>query len=198
MNLNPACRLPRSRPAKRGQGTILYVEDDRSTRSAMAETLRDAGFQVLEAETACDAMRLAERKPDLILLDIELPEVDGFEVCRRIKTDPTTAGILVVHLSGAYVTSADKVRGLAGCADGFLTKPVDPHELVAHLKALLRVRHPAEEVRFQLAAVEESSQDAIVVSTLDDIVSVWNAGAERLFGYPARDARQVVAKAHPG
>ena len=80
--------------------TILCVDDDAITRSLFALALRQAGFEVQEAATGAEALRRAADKPDLIILDIHLPDVSGFQICSRIKADPTTADIPVLHLSG--------------------------------------------------------------------------------------------------
>ncbi len=120
---------------------ILLVDDSTKVRFVTARILRGAGFHVAEAATGGDALRLAaEEHLDLIILDIQLPDVDGFEVCRRLKSDPATAGIAVLHLSGVYRGVNDRVRGLEIGADGFLTKPFEAAELVATVRALLRLR----------------------------------------------------------
>ena len=120
---------------------ILLVDDSTKVRFVTARILRGAGFHVEEAATGGDALRLAaEEHLDLIILDIQLPDVDGFEVCRRLKSDPATAGIPVLHLSGVYRGVNDRVRGLEIGADGYLTKPFEAAELVATVRALLRLR----------------------------------------------------------
>ena len=124
--------------------SILYVDDDDANRLAFSMVLRHAGFQTREAATGGDALRLAAEGPDLIILDVNLPDIDGFEVCRRIKAHPATSSIPVLHMSGVYIRSADKTHGLDGGADGYLTKPVEPDEVVATVHALLRI-HRAEE-----------------------------------------------------
>jgi CheY-like chemotaxis protein len=95
---------------------------------------------VEEAATGGEGLRLAAHHPGLVVLDVNLPDINGFEVCRRIKAHPATAAIPVLHLSGAFVNPDDASRGLAGGADGYLTKPVDPQILIAWTKALLRSR----------------------------------------------------------
>ena len=95
-----------------------------------------AGFTVREASNGAMALqRIAEERPTLVLLDVKLPDIDGFEVCRQIKTNPATASIIVVQISAAFVAKDDKVRGLEGGADGYLTDPVAPDELVATINA---------------------------------------------------------------
>jgi DNA-binding response OmpR family regulator len=118
---------------------ILCVDDDEPNRRAFALLLRRAGFQTMEAPSGHDALRLAGQRPDLIILDVDLPDIDGLEVCRRIKAHPATAAIPVLHMSGVFVSTEDKAHALDDGADGYLTKPVEPRELLATVRALLRL-----------------------------------------------------------
>jgi PAS domain S-box-containing protein len=126
---------------------ILNVDDTPETRDAITRTLERAGFEVTEASTGGDALRLVSRNPLLVLLDVRLPDMSGLEVCRRIKTDPRTATVPVIYLSAAYIDSADRVRGLESGADAYLVQPVEPQELVATVQAVLRARAPAASPR---------------------------------------------------
>ncbi len=105
------------------------------------EFLRQEGFAVQEATTGTEGLRLAAEHPDLIVLDVHLPDLDGFEVCRRLKTDPITAAIPVLHLSGVFRELDDRVRGLETGAAAYLTRPVDRAELLATIRTALRARH---------------------------------------------------------
>jgi CheY-like chemotaxis protein len=126
-------------------GTVLFVDDDEVERHALACVLQQAGLDVEEAATGGEALRMAARNPGLVVLDVNLPDIDGFEVCRRIKAHPATAAVPVLYLSGVFTNTGDVSRALAEGADGYLTKPVEPEELLARMKVLLR-SHPAEEV----------------------------------------------------
>jgi DNA-binding response OmpR family regulator len=125
--------------------TILHVDDTEAQRYAVSRVLRHAGFDVLEARTGQQALEAVERLPDLVILDVNLPDISGFAVCKRIKANETTARIPVLHLSATMVSTDARVAGLDGGADGYLVQPVEPEELVATVRALLRVRK-AEEV----------------------------------------------------
>ena len=94
--------------------TILLVDDKDWTRYTVSRLLRSERYVVREAPTGADALRLAAQKPDLIILDIKLPDLDGYEVCRRIKADPATASIPVLHLSATFVESDSRSTGLEG------------------------------------------------------------------------------------
>ena len=130
---------------------VLLVDDDEPKRYLIERTLRRGGYAVREAATGGAALALATgdgggRKPDLVILDVHLPDLDGMEVCRRLKADPATARIPVLHLSTVYVGSDDRTRGLEGGADGYLNQNAEPPELLATVRALLRTR-AAEEGR---------------------------------------------------
>src|ERR1051325_4030258 len=111
--------------------TILVVDDVADVREITVHTLEQAGFRVLQAATGTEALTLARQDVDLVVLDINLPDVDGWDVCRRLKADPETSSILVLHLSAAYRTPGHRARGLDAGADGYLAYPVEPAELVA-------------------------------------------------------------------
>ncbi|MHC5543282.1 response regulator transcription factor, partial [Singulisphaera rosea] len=115
--------------------TILLVDDDEGKRYSVAKILKRAKFQVREVATGAEALVRAAEKPDLIILDVKLPDISGFEVCRRIKADPATATIPVLHLSTTFVEIEDKVHGLEGGADGYLTDVLEPLELIATVNA---------------------------------------------------------------
>lgn len=134
---------------------ILVVDDSDAGRYVTSRILAGAGFEVTEAATGTDALKRAAQRPDLILLDVNLPDLSGFEVCRRIKADPSTASIPVVHLTATSVHSTHRVQGLEGGADGYLVQPVEATELVATIRAFLRLRASEaalreSEVRFRV------------------------------------------------
>src|SRR4051794_31581467 len=91
---------------------ILFVDDNADGRHLTAKVLRQAGFDVWEAPTGNDALRLVQRSPALVLLDVCLPDLSGFEVCQRIRADPATAAIPILHLSGVASSSEDRTQGL--------------------------------------------------------------------------------------
>ena len=129
------------------QATILNVDDNEIGRYARSRFLSRAGFRVIEAGTGTDAMRFTqENKPDLVLLDINLPDVNGIEVCRILKSDPITERIPVLFLSAARLADPDVVQGLEAGGDNYLREPVDPAVLVATIRSLLRAREAEEEL----------------------------------------------------
>jgi signal transduction histidine kinase len=166
------------------QGRIVLVEDNEATRYAVTRILASAGYEVTPAADGATGLRLAATmKPDLVLLDVKLPDLSGFEVVRLLKQDPETADIPVVHLSATSVTAAEQVRGLEGGADAYLTHPVDPRVLVATLNALLRARRA--EARFQ--RVFETGLLGIARWDAEGVVRDANDALLRLSGWTRED-----------
>jgi PAS domain S-box-containing protein len=129
-------------------GVVLNVNDDEVGRYASSRILQRAGYRVIEAGSGAAALEILQReRPDLVLLDVKLPDMSGLEVCRHIKTTPDTASTLVVHMSASYVHSRDAVRGLESGADGYLTEPVDPTVLVATVNSFMRLRRAEAALR---------------------------------------------------
>jgi PAS domain S-box-containing protein len=127
---------------------ILNVDDNDAARYAKSRILKSAGFRTVDAENGTDALTMvAQLRPDLVLLDVKLPDINGIEVCRRIKADPATSNILVLQTSAALTGRADKIRGLDGGADNYLAAPIEPDELIANVTALLRLRNAQTEWR---------------------------------------------------
>jgi PAS domain S-box-containing protein len=122
------------------RATILNVDDTPSMRYSKTRMLQQAGYTVVEAATGADAMRLLrEQKPHLVLLDVNLPDANGIELCKRIKLDPETRNVPVVQISATYTTDLDRILGLEGGADIYLTEPLEPKELETVIGALLRL-----------------------------------------------------------
>ena len=118
--------------------TILNVDDNEIGRYARSRFLHGAGFTVIEAGTGNDALRITrEDKPHLVLLDINLPDISGIEVCRLLKSDPATERTPVLFLSAARLADPDVVLGLDAGGDNYLREPVDPSVLVATIRSLL-------------------------------------------------------------
>ncbi|MEW5856191.1 MAG: PAS domain S-box protein, partial [Cyanobacteriota bacterium] len=141
--------------------TILHVDDNETNRYVVSRMLRKAGFEVQEAATGETGLQLvAQQPPDLIILDVQLPDINGFEVCHRLKANPATSSIPVLHLSASFVQSKDKAQGLESGADGYLAQPVEPIELLATVKALLRIRE-AEESALALAKEWQTTFNAM-------------------------------------
>jgi hypothetical protein len=126
-------------PAQVERQRILVVDDNPASLYATSRVLRAAGFHVIEADNGGNALALAE-DIGLLILDVNLPDIDGFEVCRQLRARSGTAYLPIVHLSATFMDSADMSQGLAAGADSYLTHPTDPAVLVATVRALLFAR----------------------------------------------------------
>lgn len=130
------------------ESVILNIDDDDSGRELLSRYLVKAGFKVIEASTGMEGIRLAaEARPELILLDIRLPDLDGFEVCRRLRETAATAHTPILQLSASYRDDAARVHSLEVGADAYLTKPVERERLLSTVSSLLRLRKAEEQVR---------------------------------------------------
>jgi signal transduction histidine kinase len=127
---------------------VLNARDDGPVRDARTRLLSAAGFEVVEANTGAETLRQAmTARPHLVLLDVKLPDLDGYEVCRRLKADPTTATIPILHLSAAHRAAREHARGLDAGADGFLVEPVAPEVLLATVRSVAHARSVEDAVR---------------------------------------------------
>jgi len=118
--------------------TVLVVDDERNILELVRFNLQKEGYHVISAEDGREACRLArEEKPDLIILDVMLPEMDGFEVCQEIQKDNSISEVPIIMLT-ARSEELDKILGLEIGADDYMTKPFSPRELLARVKARLR------------------------------------------------------------
>src|SRR5947209_6055551 len=139
--------------------TILTVDDNDALRYTLTRTLRGQGYNVIEARNGAEALKLADQAPDLITLDLNMPDLDGFEVCRRLRANPSTAHIPILHISATFVEPQHRVRGLRGGADAFLAEPITGDELLATVGALLRVKQAEREARLQAEEAEKARHE---------------------------------------
>ncbi len=176
--------------------SILCVDDQADNLLSLATLLECEGYRVRTAASGREALAAA-RGVDLVILDVQLPDVNGFEICRQLKAGPATALVPVILLSGVFTRSEDKVEGLEVGGDAYFTKPADPRELLGQVKALLRIRK-AELALHEQARILDQIHDAIIATDLEGRIIRWNKGAERLFGYPAAEVLgQSVALVYP-
>ncbi len=148
-------------PANLSAKQILVIEDERPIREMIAFGLRRAGFEVREAADARGGRaEVANRRPDLLLVDWMLPDVSGLEFTRALKRDRETSELPVILLT-ARAEEADKIAGLEGGADDYITKPFSPRELLARINAVLRRTLPAEgadRVEIEGLVLDQASQ----------------------------------------
>jgi putative two-component system response regulator len=127
--------LRAEKPAK-----LLVADDEPAARRLLRRILEPAGYEVIEAATGKEALSLADaQRPDLLILDITMPDVDGVTICRRIKSDPATHLTPVIHITG-MTTREQRLRALAAGSDEFIAKPFDVEELLIRVRSLLRTK----------------------------------------------------------
>jgi serine phosphatase RsbU (regulator of sigma subunit)/FixJ family two-component response regulator len=168
-------------------GDLLLVDDDEAKRYILATWLRRAGHTVTEVGSGQEALSKVGTA-DLVLLDVHLPDMSGFEVCRQIKANPRTASIPVIQVSATAVEVADRARGLTQGADAYLTDPTEPEELLATVTAMLRYSHArkrAERTAAMLTALADVTLHINTAETFDGLVAAAAAGAARIFSVPA-------------
>ena len=169
---------------------LLLVDDDHASLQVLVATLEGHGYRLLVANSGVNALQILERvQPALILLDVLMPQMDGFEVCRRLKADPELASIPVIFLSALEHTS-DKVRGLQLGAVDFITKPYQPDEVIARVGTqvkLARLKRELVDKNQQLLATNRHILDAMGEGLLaidrQQVVRYANPAVEQLTGW---------------
>jgi len=191
------------------QATILVVDDDEFNIKLLKKMLAIEGHAVRTAASGEEALAsVAEQLPDLVLLDVMMPGLDGLEVARRLKADPRTRPIPIILIT-ALEDDESRIKGLEAGAEEYLSKPVNRVELQMRVKNLLKLKEFADfladhnrileeqvqrrtaslnESENKLRKITESAQDAIVMVDNSGNISFWNAAAEKIFGYPAHEA----------
>lgn len=186
---------------------ILIVDDTPANLGVLFDFLADSGFTVLVAGDGESAIqKVAYAQPDLILLDVLMPGIDGFETCRRLKANESTRDIPIIFMT-ALSETVSKVEGLKLGAVDYITKPLEPPEFLArvqlhlslrsltkklqeqnlHLEQEIKERKRSEEKISEQAALLNITRDAIIVQDLKNRVLFWNKGAERLYGWLAEE-----------
>ena len=170
---------------------VLLVEDDASIREPTAEILRSEGYEVIEAESGERAIDLAAaRTPDCVLVDLMLPGIDGFEVCRTIRQRADIAIIVVTAKDDSF----DVVAGLEAGADDYVTKPFEPKVLVARIRAALRRARPSPDAEsIRLGTRIDVRPDAGVVE-VEGVEVALTKTEFRLLCELAQNAGRVVSR----
>jgi PAS domain S-box-containing protein len=197
------------------KGVILIVDDNKAHIELLLNVLENAGFTVLMANNGERAVEIAEYAlPNVILLDVLMPKMDGFETCRRLKINALTQDIPVIFLTAA-AKKGDKVKGLSVGAVDYITIPIESEEVLARVNIHLRLRNltkslkeqnehlekeiskrkrleqerkQAEQKIREQAALLDITTDAILVRDLDHQIQFWNKGAEYLYGWKTNEA----------
>jgi PAS domain S-box-containing protein len=161
------------------QLTALIIIAQEQSRYSLDKPLRRAGFKIRDATNGEEGLRLAMESPDLIILDLHLPDMSGFEVCCRLKAHAATAAIPVLHLSDAPVESSEFANHLERGDEAYLTYPVEEVELLSFVNTLIRGR----QAQRQFSSFLEAAPDAVVISDEDGKIIRVNGQTERMFGH---------------
>lgn len=138
---------------------VLNVNDNLAARYVVSKMLRQGGFDVAEADDGHACLDIARTWcPDVIVLDVKLPDIDGFEVCRRLKLDPALDSIKVIHTSATFVTLEKRQRGYDAGADGYLTQPFESQDLTTAVKSLARLRETEMALRDKNSRLQETDR----------------------------------------
>ncbi len=168
---------------------ILVVDDSDASRYITSRWLLRGGHEVLEASNGREALDMVrEHTPELVLLDVRLPDMSGFEVCELIKGNPETAALPVIHVSATFIEPDHRAQGLTRGADAYLTEPVDPAELLATVEAALRysrARLAAERLARRLRVLTETSLAINSAPSLPALVIAAAEGTAAVFGTAA-------------
>jgi len=152
---------------------ILVVDDDQDILFSMTKILRTAGYEVYEAESGTSCLRMvSEKNPDLILLDVVLPDISGYEICQLIKAEKRRRPTYVVLLSGIKTAPDDQSEGLEMGADGYLVRPISKRELLARVKAMERIIR-AERERDEL--IEKLQKALAEIKTLKGFLPICSS-----------------------
>ncbi|MFD8616755.1 SpoIIE family protein phosphatase [Streptomyces sp. NPDC059513] len=173
-------------------GTVLVIDDDETNRYILTSWLTRAGHTVVGAADGTAGLALlasADRPlPEAAVIDVQLPDMTGFEVCERIKADARTASLPVIHVSAVAVNAEDHTEGLSRGADAYLDQPIDPGEFLATVTAALRyarARRRAELLTLRLAALNRATLDVYRAVGFHSFSAAATGGAAALMSAPA-------------
>ena len=176
--------------------TILIVEDEKDIAKMLDYNLKKEGYKTLIARNGEDALTASRKdKPDLILLDLMLPGIDGLEVCKTIKSESKTAAIPIIMLT-AKSQESDKVVGLELGADDYVTKPFSPRELIARVKAVLRRIHEKDKPQDSFRLGDLAIDFAKILVTVKDKTVVLTAKEFELLKTLVRSKGRVLSRDH--
>ncbi len=171
---------------------ILVVDDDPDLLSLTSFILDKAGYQVLVASNGESSFQLAKKEhPDLVLLDVVLPDMSGIDVCRQIKQDRDLSGTYVILLSGIKTSSDSQADGLVAGADSYIVRPIPNRELLARVEAMIRIKRSESEIKAQkewFRVTLSSIGDAVIATDRNGLVTFLNPVAQSLTGWSQAEA----------
>lgn len=195
IDARPASPLPRKHP-------VLVVDDDVATVEILAHVLEDEGFEVAKAHSAAEARAaIARRCPNLVLLDVMLPDGDGRNLCHEFKSAAPTRDAFIILISGMAIGPQSRISGLNLGADEYLTKPVQPAEIVARIRSFLRIRETADALRhardeLELRVLERTGELQEANEQLHHAAGELRALSHRLLEAQERERRRLAHELH--
>gem|GEM_PF-72147 len=181
--------------------TILILDDNRYNIFAVEQVLKEEGYEVLSAETGMAGLQIAvEKTPDVILLDVHMPRLNGFEICRKLKEQELTRDIPVLFMTAIYKDTQSLVKGLEVGGEDYITIPFEPQELKARVKVLVRLKHSIDQLNQKneeltrlnkelirannfMNSIMDWSNYAICIGDLSGKILNFNEGIQKIFGY---------------
>ncbi|MBT3932668.1 MAG: PAS domain S-box protein [Bacteroidetes bacterium] len=178
--------------------TILVIDDKDDNLTAVKALLNslEPDYEVLTAESGSEGIKKAvSQLPDTILLDIQMPNMDGLEVCRRLRAERKTARIPIIFLTAVKTSAKDRINGLAAGGDSYLTKPIDPAELLANLNAMLRIKKAEDSKLYQYKHIISSSTDLmalldnnlIYLATNQAYLDAFDTSSDQVIGHTPQE-----------
>jgi CheY-like chemotaxis protein len=180
-------KIAQAKPAQKEvvskrQFTILIADDQPDNLILLTRYLESEGYNYLKAKDGVEALeKVREQRPDLVLLDVNMPNKDGFTVLEELRADPATQNIPVIILTAARLDAVEVQFGLNLGADDYITKPFDRHELLARIRTKLRAKEVENGIRQQLDAVMQGTAEAILMFDEKARLSMLNPAAQKLF-----------------
>ncbi len=178
---------------------ILCVDDDPDLLLINSSLLQLAGHQVLTASNGNECLEIARQEnPDLVLLDVMLPDISGYDVCKRIKTDPELQDTFVILISGIQISSESQIKGLETGADGYIVRPISTHEFLARVQAMIRIKHAEMALRRSMERYQmlvETMNEGLGVLDKNGVITFVNekicdmigCARDEIIGRPATD-----------
>jgi len=167
------------------QHNVLIVDDEEYIVRSLQHILKKEGYGVYSASNGLEALNLLKSlKPSLIILDIQMPDLDGFELCKKIKSDERTRSIPVILLTAQYLEVNDKITGLNLGADDYMTKPFNTRELLARVRAKIRILELTQ-------TLKEHNQELQELSITDSLTGLFN---RRFFDFHSTEELHIAAR----
>ena len=173
--------------------TVVVIDDTAANRWVVTRILEEAGYRVISGGTTTEAIRLAAERPDVMVLDVRLPDGSGFDVAKQLKADEVTAQIPLLLLSASFTSPVARAKGLDSGADAYLTHPIEPPVLLATVRALLRTRQAELALQQQLSAESAARAEADMLRSAAEQANVAKAQFLAAMSHELRTPLNAIA-----